>query len=122
MSERAAEPEVALPSAASSGGGGEGDGGPGPVVVDRWPEAGRDRSDRADRTWRAIVFAPVGDGATRRRGGEAVRLGLSVLVVLICWLVALANSNTEHSVATTLSPAPDGLRWLVSSVWWVASL
>ncbi len=122
MTERAAEPEVARPPAASSGGGGNGDGGSGPVVADRLPEAGGDHGDRADRTWRAILFAPVGDGATRRRGSDAFRLGLSVLVVLVCWLAAVANSNSEHSVATTLSPPPDGVRWLVSSVWWVASL
>jgi uncharacterized membrane protein YbhN (UPF0104 family) len=77
---------------------------------------------RGTRSWRAIVFAPVGDGQTRRRGSDAVRLGAAVLAVLICWLATKANSNTEHSIATTLSSPPNGIRWLVSTIWWVASI
>ena len=72
--------------------------------------------------WRAIVFAPVGDGQTRRRGSDALRLGAAVIVVLVCWLVTKANSNTEHAIATTLASPPDGIRWLVSTIWWVASV
>jgi uncharacterized membrane protein YbhN (UPF0104 family) len=77
---------------------------------------------RGTRSWRAIVFAPVGDGQTRRRGSDAFRLGAAVLAVLVCWLATKANSNTEHAIATTLSSPPDGIRWLVSTIWWVASL
>ena len=77
---------------------------------------------RGTRSWRAIVFAPVGDGQTRRRGSDAVRLGAAVVAVLICWLATEANSNTEHAIATTLSSPPDGIRWLVSTIWWVASV
>jgi uncharacterized membrane protein YbhN (UPF0104 family) len=77
---------------------------------------------RGTRSWRAIVFAPVGDGQTRRRGSDAFRLGAAVLAVLVCWLATKANSNTEHTIATTLSSPPDGIRWLVSTIWWVASV
>ena len=72
-------------------------------------------------TWRAILFAPLGDGQTRRRGSDAFRLGAAVLAVLVCWLVTHANAHTEHEIATTLASAPNGIRWLVTTLWWVAS-
>src|SRR5664280_2288431 len=74
------------------------------------------------RPWRAIFFAPVGDGQTRRRGSDAIRLGLAVLVVILCWVVTQVNSSTEHSIASVLSSAPNGIRWLVTTIWWVGSV
>ncbi len=121
MESAPADPDVSTTTAAPLDGAQETEDGAGALVTDRL-EAGAQQHGGAGRPWRAILFAPVGDGTTRRRGSDAVRLGLSALVVLACWLVALANSNTEHSIASTLSPAPDGLRWLVSSVWVIASL
>ena len=80
----------------------------------RWRHSGR--------TWKAIVFAPVGDGQTRRRGSDAFRLGVGSLVVLLCWVFTKANSNTEHAIASTLSSPPNGIHWLVSTIWWITSL
>jgi uncharacterized membrane protein YbhN (UPF0104 family) len=68
------------------------------------------------------VFAPVGDGQTRRRGSDGVRVGVAVLTLLLCWVITRANSNTEHAVATTLGSPPEGIRWLISTIWWVTSL
>ncbi len=51
-----------------------------------------------------------------------MRLGGSLLVVLVCWLFARANSHAEHSIATVLSSPPEGIRWLVTTVWWVGSV
>ena len=53
---------------------------------------------------------------------DAVRVGLAVLALLLCWVVTRANSNAEHAIATTLSSPPNGIRWLISTIWWVASL
>ena len=77
---------------------------------------------RSGRPWRAILFAPVGDGQTRRRGSDAVRLGLAVLAVVVCWVVVRANSAAEHTVAATMASAPQGIRWVVSVIWWLASV
>jgi len=74
------------------------------------------------RSWRAIFFAPVGDGQTRRRGSDAIRLGLAVLVVILCWLATRVNSSSEHTIASVLSSAPNGIRWLVTTIWWVGSV
>jgi uncharacterized membrane protein YbhN (UPF0104 family) len=74
------------------------------------------------RRWRAIVFAPVGDGQTRRRGSDAVKLGLAALALVVCWIGTKTNSNLEHTIATTLGSPPNGVRWLISSIWWVTSL
>lgn len=72
-------------------------------------------------SWRAIVFAPIGDGQTRRRGSDAIRLGFAVAAVFLCWLFTHANSNAEHQIATTLGQPPQGIKWLVTTIWWVAS-
>jgi uncharacterized membrane protein YbhN (UPF0104 family) len=74
------------------------------------------------RSWRAVLFAPVGDGQTRRRGSDAFRLGLAVVAIVLCWVVTRANSKSEHSIATTLSSAPNGLHWLITTIWWVGSV
>ena len=71
--------------------------------------------------WHALVYAPNGNGATRRRGSDAFRLIAAALIVLCCWLVVGANSHLESHVARFLSPSPEGARWLVSTVWAVGS-
>ncbi len=88
------------------------------------PAAGVGGSSRrgSGRPWRAILFAPVGDGQTRRRGSDAVRLGVAALSVVVCWVVTRANSSAEHTVAATMASAPQGIRWLVSVIWWLASV
>jgi len=68
-------------------------------------------------SWRSVIFAPKGDGATRRRGSDVFRLVTSFLVVLCCWLVIGVNSNFETSVVKFVSPPPQGIKWLVSVVW-----
>ena len=73
-------------------------------------------------SWRAIFFAPVGDGQTRRRGSDAVRLALSVLVVLLCLVVTRVNSSSETAVVKALTPVPNGIIWLVTTAGWVGSL
>ena len=96
---RAAEPEEARPD-------GE------PNHRHRW----------SGRPWRAILFAPIGDGQTRRRGSDGVRVGLSVLVVLLCWLATQVNPSSEKAVVNAVTPVPNGLSWLVTSVGWIGSL
>lgn len=79
-------------------------------------------STRAGRPWRSIVFAPIGDGQTRRRGSDAFRVVFASIAVLLCWLADRAGSRAEHAVATTMSSPPDGLRWLITCIWWVGSI
>ena len=73
-------------------------------------------------SWRAIFFAPVGDGRRRRRGSDAFRVGLALLVVLICWLATKVNSSSEKALINIVAPPPDGIKWLVTSVAWVGSV
>jgi uncharacterized membrane protein YbhN (UPF0104 family) len=73
-------------------------------------------------SWRAILFAPIGDGRTRRRGSDAFRLATAVLGVFLCWIFTHANSSAEHEIANALASPPQGIRWLVTTVWWVASI
>ncbi len=83
---------------------------------------GPDARARRDRPWRSIVFSPVGDGATRRRGSDAFRLVVAALTVLCCWLVSGTPSAPQLAFLHFLTPPPDGVRWLVSTVWWLGSV
>jgi uncharacterized membrane protein YbhN (UPF0104 family) len=46
---------------------------------------------------------------------------LATLAVVICWLAVKASSHAEHSVVNTLSPSPNGVSWLVTTVWWAGT-
>ncbi|HEY5245196.1 MAG TPA: lysylphosphatidylglycerol synthase transmembrane domain-containing protein, partial [Acidimicrobiales bacterium] len=65
---------------------------------------------------------PVGDGATRRRGSDAVKVGVAVLAVLCCWLISGTPAAAQLAVLHFLTPAPEGVRWLVNTVWWLGSV
>ncbi len=41
-----------------------------------------------------------------------------MLAVLVCWVAVKASSHTEHAIAKFLSSPPDGVSWLVTTVWW----
>jgi hypothetical protein len=77
---------------------------------------------RGTRPWRALVFAPLGDGQTRRRGSDVFRVIIAVAVVLITWVITRADSHAEKVVATALSSPPNGLRWLIAALWWITSV
>jgi glycosyltransferase 2 family protein len=72
---------------------------------------------QAERSWRAIVFAPLGDGQRRRRGSDALRLAIAIFIVVCAVAVLRSNSRPEDVLAHVLSPPPDGLRWLVDVFW-----
>jgi len=72
--------------------------------------------------WRSILFAPIGDGQTRRRGSDGARVGVALLVILVCWLATKVNPSSERALIHIISPPPNGIRWLVTSVWWIGSI
>jgi uncharacterized membrane protein YbhN (UPF0104 family) len=76
----------------------------------------------AVRSWRSLVFAPLGDGQRRRRGSDGVRLAVAVLVTLCAVLALHSNSRPEQIIAGVLSPPPNGVRWLVDVFWIGGSL
>ena len=76
----------------------------------------------AGGTWRAITFAPIGDGQTRRRGSDAVRVGLSLLVIVLCLVASKVNPSSEKAVVHAVTPLPNGVTWLVTAIGWIGSL
>lgn len=64
----------------------------------------------------AVVLAPVGDGAVRRRGSDVFRIVTAVLVVVAVWLFLLVGAGFEKSVVSFVSPPPEAIRWLVTTV------
>ncbi len=73
------------------------------------------------RPWRSIVFAPEGDGVRRRRGSDGFRLGAAVVVVLVGLAITHIDPSPEHKVLRFISPPPDGVRWLVTSIYLLGS-
>jgi uncharacterized membrane protein YbhN (UPF0104 family) len=47
---------------------------------------------------------------------------VAAVVLVVCWLATKANSDLEHTIATTVGSPPTGIRWLISTIWWVTSL
>jgi uncharacterized protein (TIRG00374 family) len=76
---------------------------------------------RAARRLRAALLGPPG-GTTRRRASDAVRLGTAVLLVAITIPLIRANTSVEVELTQLLTPVPNGLRWLVATVWQAGSL
>jgi uncharacterized protein (TIRG00374 family) len=80
------------------------------------------KRQRAKRRWRAIIFAPAGDGSTRRRASDAVRLGVALVILVVGTVILRANSGPELRIENFLHSAPEGIQWLATTVWYVGSL
>ena len=71
--------------------------------------------------WRAILFAPVGDGQRRRRGSDGVRLVLAILGLVCCLLIIRYDSRIDRAIAEVIHPPPRSITWLVTVVYEVGS-
>ena len=85
--------------------------------------AGR-RHGRADqatgaaaRRWQAIVLASSGDGQTRRRASDAVRLAGAVLLFAVSSRSIHFNPQAELRLAHLMNSPPDGIHWLITLAW-----
>jgi glycosyltransferase 2 family protein len=74
------------------------------------------------RGWRAVFFAPVGDGQRRRRGSDGARLVLAVLALVVCLLVIHFDSRIDRAIVGVIHPPPWSITWLVTVVYQVGSL
>ena len=74
------------------------------------------------RDWRALLFAPVGDGQRRRRGSDGVRLAAAVLALLCCLLVIHFDSRVDQAIAQVIHPPPRTITWLVTVVYQAGSI
>ncbi len=71
--------------------------------------------------WRAIFFAPVGDGQRRRRGSDGVRLVLAILGLVCCLLIIRYDSRIDRAITEVIHPPPRSITWLVTVVYQVGS-
>ena len=95
-----------------------------PGTVEAEGDVGAPEEDgrRPTRSWRAVLFAPVGDGQRRRRGSDAFRVGIALVVGVLCWLATRVNPSSEKSLIGVVTPVPEGIKWLVTSLAWIGSL
>jgi uncharacterized protein (TIRG00374 family) len=69
------------------------------------------------RSWRSILFAPVGDGQRRRRGSDGLRLAAAILAVVCCVLIIRYDSRIDRAVIQVIHPPPRSITWLVTVVY-----
>ncbi len=71
---------------------------------------------------RSLLLGPHGGGTMRRRASDAVRVGLATVLVVICVPLAQANSSLEIHITELIAPAPTGIHWLITALWFVGSI
>jgi glycosyltransferase 2 family protein len=71
--------------------------------------------------WRAILFAPVGDGQRRRRGSDGARLAFAIFALICCLLIIHYNSRIDRAIIEVIHPPPRSITWLVTVVYEVGS-
>jgi uncharacterized protein (TIRG00374 family) len=69
------------------------------------------------RSWRSIVFAPVGDGQRRRRGSDGLRVAAAFLALVCCVLIIRYDSRIDRAVVQVIHPPPRSITWLVTVVY-----
>jgi len=73
------------------------------------------------RSWRSVIFAPVGSGQRRRRGSDGARLAAAVLALVCCLLVIRYDSRVDRAIAQVIHPPPWSITWLVTVVYQAGS-
>ncbi len=71
---------------------------------------------------RSLLLGPHGGGTTRRRASDAVRVGIAAVLVVICVPLVQANTSVEIHVTELIAPAPSGIHWLITALWFVGSV
>jgi len=71
---------------------------------------------------RSLLLGPHGGGTTRRRASDAVRVGLAVVLLVICVALAQANTSVEIHLTELLTPPPVGIQWLITAIWFAGSI
>jgi glycosyltransferase 2 family protein len=74
------------------------------------------------RTWRSVIFAPVGDGQRRRRGSDGLRPAVAIAALACCVLVIRYESRMDRAIAAVIHPPPRSITWLVTVVYQAGSL
>jgi glycosyltransferase 2 family protein len=71
---------------------------------------------------RSLLLGPHGGGTTRRRASDAVRVAAAAALVVIFVPLVQANTSVEIHVAQLLTPAPTGVHWLITALWFLGSV
>jgi uncharacterized protein (TIRG00374 family) len=74
------------------------------------------------RRVRSMVLGPHGGGTTRRRASDAVRVGVAIALVGICIPLIRANTSLEVHFSELVTPAPTGIHWLITALWFLGSI
>ena len=91
------------------------------MAEDLVESAGAVREDRVLRSWRSVLFAPVGDGQRRRRGSDGARLAAAVIALGCCLLLIRFDSRVDRAITAVIHPPPWSIDWLVTVVYQAGS-
>jgi hypothetical protein len=91
------------------------------MAEDLVESAGAVRDDRVLRSWRSVIFAPVGDGQRRRRGSDGARLAAAVIALVCCLLLIRFDSRVDRAITEVIHPPPWSIDWLVTVVYQAGS-
>lgn len=96
--------------------------GPSDVGVSAVARAGHGTRTRWSQRVRSLVLGPHGGGTTRRRASDAVRLGTACVLLVVCIPLVQANTSVEVDVSLLVTPPPTGVRWLITTLWFLGSI
>lgn len=68
------------------------------------------------------LFAPIGDGARRRRSTDVGKVVLALFLTLLFGLIVNSRERFQTAITQALHPPVFGLSWLFTSLWFVMSV
>jgi uncharacterized membrane protein YbhN (UPF0104 family) len=73
------------------------------------------RGDGGGR-WRAVVFAPEGDGIRARLGSDAWRVALSIVGLVVVFFAYRQQAHVDQWIVKFTVPPPTGVAWVLTLV------
>jgi len=74
------------------------------------------------RPMREVFFAPFGGGQRHRRGGDGLRVGVGVVLLVVLSIVAHAGATVQAGVTGVVMPPPLGSRWVITTAWFACTI
>ena len=74
------------------------------------------------RPMKEVFFAPFGGGQRHRRGGDGLRVGVGVVLLVVLSIVAHAGATVQAGVTGVVMAPPLGSRWVITTAWFACTI